>query len=86
MALYNGILGTVGGLRIDTDARVQSLRGGPIEGLYAVGNVASGIFGQTYPGGGCTLGPGLTFGYLAGQHVAAESPQEIERRETVGQA
>jgi 3-oxosteroid 1-dehydrogenase len=86
MALYNGILGTVGGLRIDTDARVQSLRGGPIEGLYAVGNVASGIFGQTYPGGGCTLGPGLTFGWLAGQHVAAQSPQEIEQRETVAQA
>jgi succinate dehydrogenase/fumarate reductase flavoprotein subunit len=86
MALYNGILGTVGGLRIDTDARVQGLRGGPIEGLYAVGNVASGIFGQTYPGGGGTLGPGLTFGYLAGQHVAAQSPREIEQREAVAQA
>jgi 3-oxosteroid 1-dehydrogenase len=83
MALYNGILGTVGGLRIDTDARVQSLRGEAIEGLYAVGNVASGIFGQTYPGGGGTLGPGLTFGYLAGQHIAAQSPAEIEEREPV---
>ncbi len=64
---------------------MQSVRGRPIDGLYAVGNVASGIFGQTYPGGGGTLGPAMTFGHLAGRHAAAQVPREIERREPVAQ-
>lgn len=71
LKMYDGILGTVGGLRIDADARVLRQRGGVVDGLYAVGNVAAGIFGQVYPGGGSTLGPGITFGHLAGRHAAA---------------
>jgi succinate dehydrogenase/fumarate reductase flavoprotein subunit len=88
MRLYNGILGTIGGLRIDPHARVRSARGGLIPGLYAVGNVAAGIFGQTYPGGGGTLGPNITFGYLAGSHAADQEPRPIPgspAREPVGQ-
>ena len=78
MPLYNGILGTVGGPRIDADARVLSARGGVIGGLYAAGNVAAGIFGQTYPGGGGTLGPNMAFGYLAGLHLAQRAPRALE--------
>jgi len=37
--------------------------------LYAAGNVAEGVLGQTYPGGGSSLGPNITFGYLAGRHL-----------------
>jgi succinate dehydrogenase/fumarate reductase flavoprotein subunit len=86
MPLYNGILGTTGGLRIDRDARVKAARTGAIiPGLYAVGNVAAGIFGQTYPGGGCTLGPNITFGYLAGRSAASESPRNSESLEALGQ-
>jgi 3-oxosteroid 1-dehydrogenase len=87
MRLYNGILGTVGGLRIDEHARVRSARGGLIPGLHAVGNVAAGIFGQTYPGGGGTLGPNITFGYLAGSHLGEHAPRAIvgePAREPVG--
>ncbi|CAB4929227.1 unannotated protein [freshwater metagenome] len=75
--LYNGILGTVGGLRINSNAQVRASRGGLVNGLYAVGNTAAGIFGQTYPGGGGTLGPNLTFGYLAGKHLSAQPAREV---------
>lgn len=70
MKLYDGIIGTIGGLAIEEHGRVRKMRGeGVIPGLYAAGNAAAGIFGQAYPGGGSTLGPCLTFGYLIGQDL-----------------
>jgi 3-oxosteroid 1-dehydrogenase len=71
IALHNGTLGTNGGARIDAHARVRSFRGDVIPGLYAAGNAAASVFGPAYPGGGATIGPALTFGYLAGRHAAA---------------
>lgn len=82
MKLYNGLLGTVGGLRIDRHARVLAARGGVVDGLYAAGNVAAGIFGQTYPGGGATIGPALTFGYLAGRHLSEDVRSDLDRAVT----
>ncbi len=41
-------------------------RGKAIKGLYAAGNAAMGIFGQAYVSAGGTIGPAITFGYLAG--------------------
>ncbi|CAN5232908.1 FAD-dependent oxidoreductase [soil metagenome] len=70
MRLYPGVFGTIGGLRTDARARVTGLDGAPIAGLYAVGNVSAGVLGQTYPGGGSSLGPNLTFAYLAGRDLA----------------
>jgi 3-oxosteroid 1-dehydrogenase len=70
MRLYNGVFGTIGGLRVNEHARVLAESGGTIEGLWAVGNVAAGVLGQSYPGGGSSLGPNLTFGYLAGRDLA----------------
>ena len=46
-----------------------------IDGLYAAGNDMASIMGGNYPGAGITLGPALTFGYIAGRHIAAEKPQ-----------
>lgn len=46
-----------------------------IPGLYAVGNDQASMMGGTYPGAGITIGPALTFGYLAGWDLAA-SPVE----------
>ena len=71
MPLYDGTLGTNGGPRIDADARVLRHDGNPIPGLYAAGNASASVFGPAYPGGGATIGPALTFGYLAGRHAAS---------------
>lgn len=67
-------LGTVAGLRTDDDCRVLGRNGQPIAGLYAVGNDMQSIMRGRYPGPGITLGPALTFGYLAGLHVAGNEP------------
>jgi succinate dehydrogenase/fumarate reductase flavoprotein subunit len=69
--LKNGTLGTNGGLRIDADGRVLDWAGSPIPGLYAAGNVTASVFGPAYPGGGATIGPAMTFGYLAGRHASS---------------
>ena len=63
-----GCLGTNGGLKTNECGQVISVRGQIIKGLYAVGNVMSGVTGSVYAGAGGTLGPALTFGYLAGKH------------------
>ncbi|HEX6311980.1 MAG TPA: FAD-dependent oxidoreductase [Acidimicrobiia bacterium] len=77
IALRNGTLGTNGGAAIDARARVRSARGGVVPGLYAAGNAAAGVFGPAYPGGGATIGPALTFGYIAGRHAAAQPPRSL---------
>jgi succinate dehydrogenase/fumarate reductase flavoprotein subunit len=65
-----GELGSFAGLQSDDQARVLDRDGKVIEGLYAVGNDAASIMGGNYPGGGITLGPAMTFGYLAARHAA----------------
>jgi len=65
-----GDLGTFAGLVTDAHARVLDAAGRPIPGLYAAGNDMASIMGGAYPGGGITLGPAMTFGYLAGLHLA----------------
>ena len=68
--LYTGDLGTSRGLVTTADAQVVNAEGKPIAGLYAVGNDMDSLMAGTYPGPGITLGPGLTFGYLAACHLA----------------
>ena len=65
MPIYPGDIGTNGGLRTDEKARVLDGKGKPIAGLYAVGNNAASAMGESYPGAGVTIGPALTFGYVA---------------------
>jgi 3-oxosteroid 1-dehydrogenase len=68
-AIYPGDIGTNGGLVTDVNAAVVDVKGEPIPGLYAVGNLAASPMGRSYPGGGATLGAAMTFGYLAGRHA-----------------
>ena len=68
--LVVGDIGTFAGLVTDAQTRVLDAAGQPIPGLYAVGNDAASVMGGNYPGAGITLGPALTFGYVAGQTLA----------------
>ncbi len=63
-------LGTALGLRTDPSARVLDEVGAPIPGLYACGNDAQSVMASEYPGAGCQVGAGLTFGYVAARHAA----------------
>ncbi|NWL76714.1 FAD-binding dehydrogenase [Pseudomonas taiwanensis] len=70
--LVPGSLGTFAGLHTDASARVLDSQGTTIPGLYAVGNDMASVMDGHYPSGGITLGPGMTFGYLAGLALASE--------------
>lgn len=65
-----GDIGTFTGLQTDENARVLDTSGQPIRGLYAVGNDMASVAGGNYVGGGITLGPAMTFGYVAARHAA----------------
>ncbi|AVD90296.1 MULTISPECIES: FAD-dependent oxidoreductase [Pseudomonas] len=71
-----GCFGTFAGLRTDGHARVLDEAGQPIAGLYAVGTDMASVFGGWYPSGGINLGPALTFGYVAGRHIAGATAYE----------
>jgi 3-oxosteroid 1-dehydrogenase len=60
-----GDLGTKGGLRTDGHARVLRADGSVIGGLYAAGNASASVMGHSYAGAGATIGPAMTFGYIA---------------------
>ena len=67
--VYPGDLGTKGGLRTDTNARVLTAGGEPILGLYAAGNCSASVMGTSYPGAGGTIGPAMTFACIAAHHA-----------------
>ncbi len=67
-----GSLGTFAGLKTNVHAQVLDSAGVVISGLYAVGNDMNSVMGGHYPSGGITLGPGMTFGYVAARHIAGK--------------
>lgn len=71
-----GDLGTSGGLRTDEHARVLRDDDTVIHGLYAVGNTAAPVMGRSYAGAGATIGPAMTFGFVAAKHVAAHAAKQ----------
>jgi succinate dehydrogenase/fumarate reductase flavoprotein subunit len=70
--VYPGALGTKGGLCTTEEAQVLRVNGDPIEGLYAASNGTAHVMGIGYIGGGVTIGPNVTFGYVAGRSAADE--------------
>ena len=82
MKIVPGSLGSFAGLRTDPQARVLDAGGEAIPGLFAVGNDMTSIMGGNYPSGGITLGPGMTFGYIAGRVL---SGQPVTVSETISQ-
>lgn len=75
-----GDLGTSGGLSTDEFARVLREDGSVIDGLYAVGNASAAVMGRSYAGAGATIGPAMTFGYVAARHIAEPTSSRTEHR------
>ena len=65
-----GMLGTNGGPQTDAAGQILDHAGAPIPGLYGAGNAIACPTGGVYAGAGGTLGPALTFGYIAGRSAA----------------
>lgn len=71
-----GEIGTKGGLVTDEKARVLRIDGSVIGGLYAAGNTANPVMGSAYPGPGATLGPAMTFAYIAALDIGKAARRE----------
>jgi succinate dehydrogenase/fumarate reductase flavoprotein subunit len=69
LKIYPGDIGASAGLACDASARVLDAAGAPIAGLYACGNDMASIMAGRYPGPGITLGPAMTFGFIAARHA-----------------
>jgi 3-oxosteroid 1-dehydrogenase len=70
LRIVPGDLGTKGGLLTDARARVLRPDGSVIRGLYAAGNASAAVMGHSYAGAGSTIGPAMTFGYVAALDLA----------------
>ncbi len=68
-----GDLGTSGGLLTDEYARVVRPDGTVVPGLYAVGNTSAPVMGRSYAGAGATIGPAMTFAFVAAKHLASQA-------------
>ena len=76
--LAPGTLDTKGGPMTDKHGRMLDSDGEPIPGAYAVGNFAASPTAHSYWGAGATLGPIVTFAWLAGQHAANSYVRDLE--------
>ena len=74
--VYAGDIGTACGIRSNENAQALGADGQPIAGLYVTGNDMQSVMGGQYPAPGITLGPALTFGWVAGQHIAQTAPSQ----------
>lgn len=68
--MYPGNVSTMYGLKTNEHAQVLGPDEMPIKGLYAAGNDNNSVWRGAYPCGGSSLGPALTFGYVAAEKMA----------------
>lgn len=67
--IYQGDVGTAGGVVADEHARVLRRDGSVIPGLYVTGNSAAPVVGRSYPGAGASIGASMVFGWRAARHA-----------------
>jgi succinate dehydrogenase/fumarate reductase flavoprotein subunit len=72
--VYAGDIGTAYGVQCNEQAQALDANGRVIAGLYAAGNDMHSVMGGEYPAPGITLGPALTFGWVAAQHILSTQP------------
>ncbi|WP_031359705.1 FAD-binding protein [Caballeronia sordidicola] len=75
--LMPGDFGTSRGLVTGSHGEVLDRDNRPIPGLYACGNDMNSPVGGRYIGAGITLGPALTFGYLAAMSIAGSERASV---------
>ncbi len=68
--VFAGDIGTAAGIACNENAQALDGAGKVIPGLYMAGNDMHSVMGGEYPAPGITLGPALTFGWMAGRHAA----------------
>jgi len=83
--VYPGDIGTATGLVTDEKSRVLGASGVAIPGLYACGNDMNSIMAGHYPAGGITLGPAMTFGYIAAGELLGERDSSGAREEPLAE-
>jgi succinate dehydrogenase/fumarate reductase flavoprotein subunit len=66
-------LSTMAGLNIDEQSRVVRKDGSAIEGLYAAGLDSNSLMRGLYPGGGSSIGPAMTFAYIAARGLTTST-------------
>lgn len=78
LPLVPGNVSIMWGVTTNKDAQVLDAQMKPIRGLYAVGCDQNSVMGGEYPGGGSSIGPGMTFGYRAAEHAAASNDSYLQ--------
>ncbi|EXJ82875.1 hypothetical protein A1O3_06691 [Capronia epimyces CBS 606.96] len=73
LPLYPGNVSSTYGIATNENAQVVDAKNQPIPGLYAVGCDSNSVMRGEYPGGGSSIGPGMTFGYVAGHQLAGKA-------------
>lgn len=86
--VYPGDIGASCGLMTNEHAQVVRQDGTCVPGLYACGNDMDSIMAGIYPGPGITIGPAMTFGFVAARHAATQDAaiSSIGRNKAMGLA